>query len=64
MLVRWTEAQLKAMWAKIERYCNIAWNETSQIEQWPILLNVSKVVVGITLVVAGICGVDTRLDSS
>ncbi|WP_337882169.1 VRR-NUC domain-containing protein [Chromobacterium haemolyticum] len=53
VLARWTEEQLKAVWAKIERYCDIAWNEIRQIEWGQILLNVSKVVVGIALVVAG-----------
>lgn len=52
VLARWTEAQLKAAWAKIERYCDIAWNEIRQIEWGQILLNVGKVVVGIALVVA------------
>ncbi|MCP1291078.1 VRR-NUC domain-containing protein [Chromobacterium sp. S0633] len=53
-LVRWTEEQLKAAWAKIERYCDIAWNEISQIQWGQILLNVGKVVVGIVLVVAAV----------
>jgi hypothetical protein len=52
VLASWTEAQLKAAWAKIERYCDIAWSEISQIEWGQIVLNVSKVVVGIALVVA------------
>ncbi|WON83111.1 hypothetical protein [Chromobacterium haemolyticum] len=52
VLASWTEAQLKAAWAKIERYCDIAWSEIGQIEWGQILLNVGKVVVGIALVVA------------
>ncbi|WP_052370314.1 VRR-NUC domain-containing protein [Chromobacterium haemolyticum] len=52
VLARWTEEQLKAAWAKIERYCDIAWDEIRQIEWGQILLNVGKVVVGIALVVS------------
>ncbi|MBP4049128.1 VRR-NUC domain-containing protein [Chromobacterium violaceum] len=51
VLARWTEVQLKAAWEKIEHYCDIAWNEISQIQWGKILLDVSEAVVGIVLLV-------------